>query len=816
MRPNYLLFCFFFTLQLIQAQHTISGYTYDENGALIKNADVLLVTTKVLQSTKSNQEGRYTFHNISNGTYKVVLKSPPHEEPFSVTVSNKDQELDISLYITDQTDSTLDDLIIKVESVKNKLEKEGFAMNVIETKDAGLRNVQTNELLDRSIGVRVRQNGGLGASVDYNLNGMTGNSIKIFIDGLPISTYGSSFDLNSIPPALIERIEVYKGVVPIHLSDDALGGAINVVLKKGLRNSFNASLSYGSFNTFQGNYSGMFRNSKNGFTIKASGFHNSSDNNYEIWGKFARNILGDGTYEYVRAKRFNDEFKSTGIRVETGFSDVKWADNLYFGFNLSESYKQIQHGLYMTVPYKGRFTESEAQVFHLDYKKRNLFTNGLNFDINGMISKRQQVINDTVSYRYNWYGEIAKGLYGEDLKTTTGAQQGAPTINHIDRTIKTLRAGLSYEFIENHKLLLNHMIYDVDRRDEDQLKPISQRIYATSSALQKNITSVAYDFKAFDSKLKANLFLKLYEQKIKQVEPRSQIVDGQQIKVDVERTNTSKATGYGIATSYLMTPSMTVLFSAERALRLASESEIFGDPSENMISNTGLKPEISENINLGLKLGAYKIREHKFSISGSGFIRNTQDKIARKVDNKINEALQSAPFENLGKIKAIGFEAEVSYSYKDKLFFHGNLSRFSSLYNVKYDANGRLLDGIYNEQIPNEPFFTANGSFQYQFKNIFQKDSRLVLNYAFGFVDSFYTIWAMPKGISNRDDVLRESETPQQFIQDLGLSYTFPKNQFVLSFDAKNIFDRQAYDNFAVQKPGRAFYLKLNYMFNKF
>lgn len=108
-------------------------------------------------------------------------------------------------------------------------------MNVIETQEAAKRNIQTNELLGQSAGVRIRQNGGLGSSVNYNLNGMSGNAIRIFIDGIPISTYGSSFNLNSIPPALIDRIEVYKGVVPAHLADDALGGAINVILKKGLK-----------------------------------------------------------------------------------------------------------------------------------------------------------------------------------------------------------------------------------------------------------------------------------------------------------------------------------------------------------------------------------------------------------------------------------------------------------------------------------------------------------------------------------------------------------------------------------------------------
>lgn len=176
--------------------------------------------------------------------------------------------------------------------------------------------------------MRIRQNGGLGSSVDYNLNGMSGNSVRIFIDGIPISTYGSSFNLNSIPPALIERIEVYKGVIPAHLADDALGGAINVILKKGAKNMLNASASYGSFNTFQSNLSATYRG-ESGFTVKGSGFYNYSDNDYEVWGKFVYNILPNGRYEYVRAKRFNDAYRSYGARVEAGFTDVKWADTFF-------------------------------------------------------------------------------------------------------------------------------------------------------------------------------------------------------------------------------------------------------------------------------------------------------------------------------------------------------------------------------------------------------------------------------------------------------------------------------------------------------
>src|SRR5690606_10193721 len=68
------------------------------------------------------------------------------------------------------------------------IETSGFAVAVIETKEASLRNLTTNELLDRAVGVRVRQNGGIGAPIEYNLNGMSGSAVGIFLDGIEVST----------------------------------------------------------------------------------------------------------------------------------------------------------------------------------------------------------------------------------------------------------------------------------------------------------------------------------------------------------------------------------------------------------------------------------------------------------------------------------------------------------------------------------------------------------------------------------------------------------------------------------------------------
>lgn len=804
---RFLLIAFFIIVTTsVHAQYKVYGTVYGLTGEPISNTQVSLHQGTARFITQSNGKGGYVLENIANGSYQIKVNNQALKDVFDLTVTNDDLNFDYIPNAYFGSDETLDDLVIQVESVKSKLEKEGFAVNIIETKEAALRNIQTNELLDRSVGVRVRQSAGLGSAVEYNLNGMTGNSVKIFIDGIPISTYGPSFNLNSIPPALIERIEVYKGVVPIHLSDDALGGAINVVLKQGVRNSLTASLSYGSFNTWQGNFSGITRNSKSGFTLKASSFYNFSDNDYEVWGKFVTNTLPNGRLEQVRAKRFNDAYRSIGGQIEAGFTDVSWADQFFVGFNASDSYREIQHGVYMTKPYMGRFEEADAQVTSLTYRKRNLFTNGLNLNVTAMYSKRHQVVNDTVKWNYNWHGELIRDLNtGNPILTTGGGQQGAATINHSNREVFNVRADLSYEINHNHRFVINNMFYTFDRKDNDEMKSVIEREFVEDRGLTKNITGLAYEMKAFDARLKTNLFTKYYKQEIEKLKPTLKEVDGQKVQVDEHFSNDYDYIGYGIAASYLIKPAITVLGSYEKAIRLPIDSEIFGDVGENIVENNSLQAEVSLNSNLGFKVGPYQINKHKISFGANGFIRDTRDRIVRQSSTRINDAIETAPYENLQSTVSRGFDIELMYEYNKRFILFANMSKFNTLRNEEFDSKGAPHQ-YYKMQIPNEPFLTASGSAQYTIPDFVQKNAVMNLHYGFNMIAPFYTNWL-------QTDYFK---TPNQFIQDVGFSYLFPNKQFVLSFDVKNIFNRESYDNFASQKPGRAFYVKLNYSINKF
>lgn len=795
-----LFFTWFYTFAN-PSESVVNGIVTSKDGKPIEF--VVVSVDKSDQSTITNKKGEYSLI-LSSGKHQLHFYYSGFDKLSRTVVLSDGEKRKLDVVLKENINS-LSEVVVYGKSEKNKIETKGFAVNVIEPQKAALQSIQTNELLNRTAGVRVRQNGGLGSATNYNLNGMSGNSVRIFIDGIPISTYGASFSLNSIPPSLIERIEIYKGVIPAYLSDDALGGAINVILKKGMRNTLTASVLYGSFNTQQASFNGLFRDEKSGFTVKASGFYNYSDNDYEVWGKFVRNILPNGRYDYVRAKRFNDAYRSIGGQIEIGFTGVKWADQFYIGYNGSDDYNEIQHGTYMSIPYKGRESESQAHVFSLNYRKRDIAIKGLEFTLNGMHSRRKEVVTDTVKWNYNWFGEISEGLDGNPILRPNGAQQGAPTINHIKRNITTFRAGLNYDIHSNHKIMLNHIFYNVDRTQQDFMRSAVERDFIGTRDLQKNISSLAYEMKAFENKLTTTLFGKYYHQKIDKMDPVLKEVDGENVRVE-ERINSKKdATGYGLAVSYYAFPKLLLLTSAEKAVRMPSEGEVFGSPGENIVENTDLRAEISENLNFGVKAGPFLLNKHKFEASASVFIRDTKDKIVQKINPRLNDAVQTDPFENLGKTKSKGFEAELNYTYDDNLNVMLNVSKFNSVFNIQYDSNGREYD-YYNKQLPNEPYFTINGMVQYTLHNLIQKRSAINLHYNCGFVKSFYTTWLE----------LDDFEVPNQFIQDMGVSYIFPNRKFVVSFDAKNIFDKQAYDNFAVQKPGRAFYVKVNYTINSF
>lgn len=794
------LLIFFLSAKGQEASGTISGTVSDATGKPLPYASVLVEGLKLGVLTDDN--GLYYIKKLSSGKHKVVASYIGYgTRSNTIEIGKNGNNLTMD-FILQENIENLDEVTVSGKTKETELETKGFAVNAIATKEAGLRSIQTNELLNTTVGVKIRQNGGLGSNVQYSLNGLSGRSVSIFIDGIPISVYGSSFNLNSIPPSMIKNIEVYKGVVPGHLSSDAVGGAINIELHDGTKNNLNASVSYGSFNTLQANLNGAYRFEKSGFTLKTSAFHNYSDNDYKISGRTIVDIAPNGVQTPIVAKRFHDAYRSSGSTVQVGFSNVNWADQFLVGITASDEYNEVQHGTFVTIsPYKGRFLESDAFLGNLTYQKEDLFIKRLDLTINGVYGRRNRIINDTVAQAYTWAGERLVGFDGEYLDYIWGSQnENGPTLAKIVRNVASMRSGLSYAINNNHRILLNHVYSGIDRKDSDEMVSLLENTFQQSSDIYKNIVSLSYELNAFDEKFKLNVFGKHYLQKVLNTKPvfnddNTEVID------EVYESN-NDYTGYGFASSYIVVPEITLLLSAERAIRLPSENEVFGDAGDNLLPNLTIRPETSDNLNIGFRLGKFYIKKHGLTLATNFFARNIENRIGLPANadglRESDEFVQYTNLENSAESK--GIEAEFNYTYDNNLGLNFNLTRMSlTTVNSGVESN-----------VPNVPLFTMNAGLRYSLKNFVQTNSLLNLFYNTYYTDEFAFKFAAGRNTSGEEEFL----IPEQISHDFGFSYTFPKRNFILSFDVKNIFDQAIYDNLSVQKPGRAFYLKLNYVIN--
>lgn len=424
-RTNVIFYCLFIFLFVglsnIQARNCLlSGVVLDEKNQPVSHAIVLL--KELNKQVLTNEKGEFEFSTVDFGHYKLEVSSMEIKS-LGVFIHYKSCQDYFILTAESLIGTSLNEMVITVQNAKKQIETSGYAVNVVTPEHFAIQSIQTNELLDRTAGVKIRQDGGLGSRVNYNINGLSGRSIKVFIDGIPAENYGSSFSLNSIPPALIDRIEVYKGVVPIYLSQDALGGAINLVLKQKVKNSLSLSGSYGSFNTHQYNVNGSFRE-YNGVTVNANGFFNYSDNDYRVYGKQVRIIDTNAKVTNPKngAKRFHDTYRSYGGKVDFGFTDVKWADKFLIGGVISGYSKEIQHGSTMEKVYGNRHAKRDSYISTFTYTKKNLGIDGLAVKIDASYSDLTHQVIDTVGTMYDWSGKPIRDSDGNIAKYKTGAE----------------------------------------------------------------------------------------------------------------------------------------------------------------------------------------------------------------------------------------------------------------------------------------------------------------------------------------------------------------------------------------------------------
>ncbi|MBN2071148.1 MAG: TonB-dependent receptor [Candidatus Krumholzibacteriota bacterium] len=110
-------------------------------------------------------------------------------------------------------------------------------------------------ILSNTVGVRIKQYGGLGSFATMSIRGSSSTQVQVYIDGVPLNDAWSGMtDLADLSLEDIGRIEVYRGFSPTGFGASSVGGTVNLVPGTGRvgrdgegANSMSASVAAGSF-----------------------------------------------------------------------------------------------------------------------------------------------------------------------------------------------------------------------------------------------------------------------------------------------------------------------------------------------------------------------------------------------------------------------------------------------------------------------------------------------------------------------------------------------------------------------------------------
>lgn len=630
----------------------------------------------------------------------------------------------------------------------------------------------------------------MGSSYSIDLNGFTGRHVKVFMDGIPMEGMGSAFQLSNIPVNLAERIEIYKGVVPIELGADALGGAINIITNKRNKSYADVSYSFGSFNTHKTNINLGYSNEK-GFTLQLNAFQNYSDNNYKVlvenWNPDDHTFSSDSVW----VRRFHDTYRNETIALKTGFVNTKWADQLLFGLTLGQEEADVQHSNLMKIVFGAKRRKGNTVMPSLTYSKKDFLAKGLDVRATAHYNRNYNQNIDTATFEYDWYGQAFR-------KNAGAIGEGSNTLAEFFNKNANLSFNANYKINEQHSFAINEIWSSYRRSNADKNAILTETdIKDDRSSNYKNVLGLAYKFN-YDKKWVSTAFGKHYKQDVTGPVNVGESIDWPKYE---QGSNSASAFGYGLASTYFVND-MQIKLSAEQAVRMPTERELLGDQLFER-ANISLKPESSKNFNIGLAYQKDFNKDHAVYVDVSGIYRDVKDFIQRSITGRVGDGLSM----NHGRVQNVGINFEGRYYFR-KFLTAGGTFTYQSLRNKeKYETNGQQLSVVYNDRMPNQPYLYGNAEVELRLPNIGSKSDLLTFAYNMNYVHSFFLRWESLGTSSSKDQVAK------QLSHDLMATYVMKNGRYNITFEARNITDQLLYDNFSLQKPGRSFGIKLRYFY---
>ena len=762
-----------------QKEAMISGKILSTEKEIVDFATVYLKGTNYGGTT--NEEGIYHL-KAPAGNYTLVVSAIGYTTVEKAVRLIDGERTKQNLTISPQVEE-LDEVVVVSNGI-SRLKRSAFNAIAVDTKELQNSTKSLSDALSKAPGMKLRESGGVGSDMQLMLDGFSGKHVKVFIDGVPQEGVGNSCALNNIPVNFAERIEVYKGVVPVGFGTDAIGGVVNIVTNKKRRNWFlDASYSYGSFNTHK-SYVNFGQTLDNGFTYEINAFQNYSDNDYYVDAPVKDFETGRlDTENKERVKRFNDTYHNEAVIGKVGFVNKNWADRLLLGFTYSNMYQEIQTGVRQNTVYGEKHRKGHSLMPSLEYNKRDLLTKGLDLVFTANYNKNLTTNIDTSAYEYNWRGE-------KHLMNSRGEQSYQHTRSDNNNWNGTVT--VNYRLGRAHSFTFNNVL-TAFRRSNTSLLTNEELTDAIDKQTRKNIAGLSYRLMPSEH-WNLSVFGKHYNQYV-----AGPMATDNTSSEYVRTSRSVSSLGYGAAGTYFVLPGLQAKLSYEKAYRLPTIEEMFGNEDLEM-GDIGIKPEKSDNVNLNISYNK-TLGKHGVYVEGGLIYRNTNDYIQRNITD-LSGGKQAASYINYGKVLTKGYNLSARYSFSNWLSVGGNYTQMNVRDNQKTAIGSSAENIAYKERMPNLPYRFADSDVTLYWRNLWKKGNTLIFTYDNQYLHSF-TYYSSIIG-SNKGEYV----VPNQFSHNLTLSYSLQNGRYNISFECRNFTDEKLYDNFSLQKAGRAFYGK--------
>ena len=717
----------------------------------------------------------------------IARLSAPSNQKLMLMVSFVGYQTIIDTIITNQKHYTLKlfpepidlaDVVIVGKTRAQVLRESPEAVSVIDAKELQGRSISLETVLNKTIGLKVGQTGGLGSSSRIIVHGLEGNRIQILWDGIPMSNSDGAFSLDEIPIDIIERIEVYKSIIPARFGCDGLGGAINIVTKEFSTDYLDASYEFGSYQTHKGSVFSRKNFPKSGILIGMGGYYTTAKNDYSFRVPERENLL---------VKRDHDRFQSYMLKGKIAFTKL-WFDEISTEFGYYNRFNEIQ-GILKNIQH----AENQSGMFMLENKliKSGILNDRLNLESHLSLSHMTNNFVDIAQVNYDFEGNIYPSPNGM-------GETGEVPHNSNDKSLEiNERINFDYKLSANQSLNLNTLINYAQRQPNDEIA--SQHAGFVIGGFPSKKTSVisglTWDTKLFDRKL-TNMFSAKYFHLHSEIED---LTSYEMIEAPKKKNNTTSQIGWIEAMKYEAFRGFHLKASYQRAIRLPNSQELFGDGIITFPA-AGLKPEKSHNFNLGFlidKNDMLGLSRLQFEVNG--FYMQVSDMI------KLMKQHMAAGYVNAEKVHIKGIETELKLDITPTVYVYGNLT-YQDLRDVlNYLPGTQAPNPTKGLRLPNIPYLFANFGAEYHRDQLF-KNWHIKAFWDGKFTEEFFYFWELTE--------LQKRRIPRSFVNDIGLLLTY-KNKYSVALECHNMMNKEVWDQFRQPLAGRTFHLKFRYVFSK-